>query len=104
MGKSKSYRWSDIAGALKDDGILRKEIGGIGASLKQVVVPAGTQAVRHDHSFEQFIQVLSGSGVLECEAGSIPLSPGTVIHLPPGSWHSAVFDTDTVLVEVNLDR
>ncbi len=103
MAASKFYRWSEITGS-ESDAILRREIVGIGASLKHVVVPAGTRAERHEHAFEQFIQVLSGSGVLECAAGSTPLKPGTVIHLPPGSWHSAVFETETVLVEVNLDR
>ena len=36
------------------------------------------------------------------DAGAIPLVPGTAIHLPPNTWHSAEFTADTVLMEFNL--
>lgn len=101
MSGSAAYDWKDVSGDTID-GIARKEIAGAGATLKHVDIPAGTEAGRHDHPFEQFIQVISGSGELQCAAGNVPLAPGVVIHLPAGSWHSAVFETDTVLVEVNL--
>lgn len=101
MPGAAAYDWKEISGETAA-GVTRKEISGGGASLKQVTIPAGTEAGRHDHPFEQFIQVISGSGVLECEAGRVKLEPGTVVHLPAGSWHSAVFETETVLVEVNL--
>ena len=101
MGKAVSYNWREVAGETVD-GITRKEIAGRGASLKQAIIPAGTEAGRHDHPFEQFIQVISGAGVLNCAAGEVRLEPGTVVHLPAGSWHSAVFESETVLVEVNL--
>jgi quercetin dioxygenase-like cupin family protein len=34
--------------------------------------------------------------------GEIALKPGVVVHFAPDAWHSAVFETDTVLVEVNF--
>ena len=49
------------------------------------------------------MHVLEGGGYLECEIGTIPFKPGTVIHLAPDVWHSAVFQTDTVLVEVEVE-
>ena len=101
MSGPAATNWRDVEGATTDD-IIRKEIAGEGVALKQVTIPAGTEAGRHDHPFEQFIQVISGSGVLQCGAGEVKLEPGTVVHLPAGSWHSAIFETDTVLVEVNL--
>ena len=75
---------------------------GAGATMRPVSVEAGRVAARHHHDFEQFLFVASGSGTLDCEAGSIPLRPGTALHLPPGAWHSAVFDADTLLIELNL--
>lgn len=75
---------------------------GAGATLRQVRVKAGHIAPRHSHPHEQFLLVLSGAGRLECEAGSVPLHPGTAIHFAPGAWHSAEFMADTVLVEFNL--
>jgi quercetin dioxygenase-like cupin family protein len=95
------FHWSDIAphGDAKTD---RRLIHGKGADLKRVIVPAGTEAGRHSHPFEQFFYVERGSGLLRCEAGDIPLRPGTVIRFERDAWHSAVFDTETVIIEVNL--
>ncbi len=95
------YHWSEIA-PHGDDKTDRRLIAGKGADLKRVVVPAGTEASRHAHPFEQFFYVESGSGRLRCEAGEIPLRAGTVIHFEPDAWHSATFDVETVLIEVNL--
>ncbi len=75
---------------------------GTGAALRQVHIKAGHTATRHSHPHEQFLLVLSGAGRLECEAGSVPLYPGTAIRLAPGAWHSAEFTADTVLAEFNL--
>ena len=75
---------------------------GAGAVVKTVHVKAGHIAQRHQHDFEQFLYVVSGSARLECEAGTIPLQPGVALHLDPGAWHSAEFVADTVLLEVNL--
>jgi quercetin dioxygenase-like cupin family protein len=72
--------------------------------LKRVVVKAGTVADRHAHDFEQFFMVLEGTGVLTCAEGEIALKPGVVIHFEPDAWHSAVFKTETVLVEVNFAK
>ena len=78
------------------------ELKGVGGALRQVSIKAGHVSARHHHDFEQFLYVVSGHGRLECEQGSIPLEPGTALHLPPGSWHSAEFMADTVLLESNL--
>lgn len=95
------YTWDSVPGHVQG-GTDRREIPGDGASLKMLRIPAGTTAARHSHPHEQFVQVLEGTGRLECEAGTIPLAPGTVIRFGPEEWHSAVFETDTVLIEVNL--
>ena len=77
-------------------------VPGEGASLKRIDVTAERKADRHSHPHEQFVLVVSGAGQLECEAGRVELRPGTVLHFPPGAWHSAEFTEDTVLVEVNI--
>lgn len=101
MSGTEVYRWDELP-ADTGSAAVRREIPGAGASLKQIEIPAGTRADRHSHSHEQFVVVLEGSGTLESEAGSVELRPGTVIHFAPNAWHSAVFATRTVLVEVNL--
>ncbi len=77
-------------------------LAGAGASLRQVQLAAGTVAARHAHEHEQFLLVVAGSGTLQCQAGEVPLLPGTVIRLAAGAWHSAMFTEATVLLEVNL--
>ena len=85
-------------------GAAAAPLPGAGAALRQVQVKAGHIATKHSHPHEQFILILSGAGRLECEAGSIPLHPGTAIRFAPGAWHSAEFTADTVLAEFNLNE
>ncbi|MBV9782638.1 MAG: cupin domain-containing protein [Acidisphaera sp.] len=70
--------------------------------MRQIHVKAGHVATRHSHPHEQFLYVLSGAAELQCEAGSVPLRPGTAIRFAPNAWHSAEFTSDTILVEFNL--
>jgi quercetin dioxygenase-like cupin family protein len=94
--------WGDVPPEGAGAAVRKRRIAGAGAELVRVEIGAGTRAGRHDHPHEQFVQVLSGSGVLETEAGRREFGPGTVFHFPPGAWHAAEFRTDTVLVETNL--
>ena len=80
----------------------KAELSGQGGTMRHVAIKAGHIATRHQHDHEQFLFVAAGHGRLECEAGSIPLLPGTALHLPAGDWHSAEFTADTVLIESNL--
>lgn len=94
--------WSDIPAASAGDTVRKRRIGGDAADLVLVEITAGTRAGRHSHPHEQFVQVISGNGVLETESGSTEFGRGSVSHFPPNAWHAAEFLTDTVLVETNL--
>ncbi len=59
----------------------RPEIPGAYATMRHVTVRGGHVAARHHHDFEQFLFVVSGSAMLQCEQGAIPLEPGTGLHL-----------------------
>ena len=96
--------WSDMAETATPTGARRRAIDGAGAGLVRIVVPAGTRAPRHSHDHEQFVQVISGSGTLETEQGRVGFTAGSVFHFPPGAWHAAEFETETVLVETNVSR
>lgn len=101
MNATTIYTWSSMPAEMAF-GVTKRGVQGAGASVKQVEVPAGCSAERHSHDHEQFVIVLGGTGTLECDAGSIALTPGVVIHFAPHAWHSTVFDTDTLLMEINL--
>lgn len=101
MPKTELFTWQDLP-AVAGNGAERREIVGAGASLKQVVVKAGTVAPRHSHDHEQFLLVLEGLARLETESGTVELRPGMVVRFEPEAWHAAEFIRDTVLSEVNL--
>ena len=94
--------WDDRTESVADNGVAKRAIPGAGASLVRVVVPAGVSSPRHSHDHEQFVQVVSGSGILETEQGRQPFSAGSVFHFPAGAWHAAAFETETMLIETNL--
>lgn len=101
MPRTDVITWIDLP-AVEAGGAERREIAGTGASLKQILVKAGTVAARHSHPHEQFLLVQEGLVRLKCEAGTVELQPGMVVRFDPGAWHAARFMRDTVLVEVNL--
>ncbi|TXM90587.1 cupin domain-containing protein [Methylobacterium sp. WL30] len=94
--------WDERDETVAENGVAKRTIPGAGASLVRIVVPAGTSAARHSHAHEQFVQVLSGSGILETEQGRAAFGPGSVFHFPAEAWHAAEFETETVLVEINV--
>ncbi|WP_204562101.1 cupin domain-containing protein [Azospirillum palustre] len=100
--KADVITWSDLP-AQTAEGVERRSLPGTGASLKHIVIKAGTSAPRHDHPHEQFVIVVEGRALLTCEAGPVDLRPAMVIRFDPGAWHSADFVEDTVLIEVNLN-
>lgn len=103
MTETSFCTWDEVApyGDAKAD---RRVVKGRAGDLKRVLVKAGTVAERHAHDFEQFFMVQEGTGALTCAAGVIALKPGVVIHFEPDAWHSAVFESDTVLIEVNFAK
>jgi len=103
MSGTTHFHWDEIE-PHGDEKADRRVIAGRAGDLKRVAVKAGTVASRHEHDFEQFFVVTQGTGTLTTATGDIPLRPGVVIHFEPNIWHSAVFDTDTVLLEVNFRK
>lgn len=102
MNTDHCVAWDDLPETAASGGVTKRAIEAEGGSLVRVTVPAGTKADRHSHPHEQFVQVVTGSGRLTTEQGERPFSSGSVFHFPVNAWHSAVFETDTVLVETNL--
>jgi quercetin dioxygenase-like cupin family protein len=94
--------WNDIPEEVFPSGVSKREIQGEGVSLVMVRLQSGTRADRHNHPYEQFVQVITGGGVLETEQGAQVFGPGSVFHFPPNTWHAARFERETVLIETNL--
>ncbi len=103
MSGTTHFSWDEVL-PYGDEKADRRLIAGAGGDLKRVSVAAGTVAARHEHDFEQFFMVQEGTGELTCAEGTIALQPGVVVHFQPNAWHSAVFFSDTVLLEVNFRK
>ena len=95
-------KWDDLLIVDAPGGVTKRRLAIGDATLVTVTVPAGTSAARHSHSHGQFVQVVSGTGTLATEQGEKPFGAGSVFVFPAETWHSAWFETDTVLVESNL--
>ncbi len=102
MNEDHCVAWDDLQDTVAPSGVIKRAIEGAGVSLVRVSVPAGTRADRHSHPHEQFVQVVTGSGRLTTEQGERAFRSGSVFHFPANAWHSAFFETATVLVETNL--
>ncbi len=95
-------RWSDLPEQATGPGVTRRRLAGAGMDLTLVQIAAGIAAPRHSHDHEQFVQVITGTGMLETAAGRQRFGPGCLFHFPKGTWHAAEFETDTTLVETSL--
>ena len=94
--------WQDLT-PQDTKGIEKRCLAGANGTLVQVDIPAGTQAPRHSHPHEQIVHVVSGTGTLETSEGTKRFQAGSLFHFPADTWHSAVFETPTVLVETNFN-
>lgn len=94
--------WDASPEEVSPSGIAKRVIQGEQMSLVMIRVPGGIMSDRHSHPHEQFVHVVTGSGVLETAQGQKSFAAGTVFHFPPNTWHAARFDSDAVLIETNL--
>ena len=95
--------WDDLEKQTPSASVTKRRLQGDGAAIVRLSIKAGTKADRHSHSFEQFVHVIAGRGVLETAEGTKPFTAGSIFHFPPEAWHAALFEEDTILVETNLE-
>ncbi|MCB1226629.1 MAG: cupin domain-containing protein [Verrucomicrobiales bacterium] len=62
-------------------------------SLAEATLPPGTATQRHYHQrSEEFYFILEGTGTMEIDGETRPVSPGDAILIPPGTWHQLTAD------------
>jgi quercetin dioxygenase-like cupin family protein len=67
-----------------------------GMALLAVQFAPGSRTDWHSHPGGQLLYVVSGSGLVQTEDGAtVSISPGDVVHAPPGErhWHGAMADS-----------
>jgi mannose-6-phosphate isomerase-like protein (cupin superfamily) len=85
------YQWGDNCDGwnLVDEASL---------SVKQELMPAGTQEVKHFHlTAQQFFYILKGSASFELPAQTITIKAGQGLHIPAGVQHKISNQSTEVL-------
>jgi quercetin dioxygenase-like cupin family protein len=66
-------------------------------ALRLYELEPGARTATHTHYWEREAFVLSGKGAMVGDGGTIPLTEGDVIYVPPGEQHRFVNASDRVL-------
>ncbi len=75
-------------------------VGGTTSSLGYSVFKPGSATTSVSHGVEEVAYVVSGSGRLDTEEGEVRFRDGDALHIPPGTWHAVVNDSDADVVMV----
>ena len=65
--------------------------------------PPGVDAGEHRHPFATASLVVEGSAIFSVDGVEIAASPGDIVAVPAGAWHTYRNDGDTSLKVVNID-
>ena len=75
-------------------------VGENSSSIGFSVFKPGSETTRVSHETEEVAYVVSGSGRLDTDDGEVRFATGDAIHIPPGTWHAVVNDSDADVVMV----
>ncbi|MBI4336384.1 MAG: cupin domain-containing protein [Chloroflexi bacterium] len=66
-----------------------------GLRLNLITFNPGARTVLHTHTMDQVLVVVAGRGILATEHEEHVVTPGDVVHVPPGErhWHGATQDS-----------
>lgn len=67
--------------------LVNQDAGCLSATQFLGVIPPGRPGV-HSHTYDEVVYVLEGDGVLHADGRSVPIGPGSGIHLPPLTEHA----------------
>lgn len=78
---------------LRKELIATKDTGGFGALL--VTFEKGAKLNFHTHTFEQFLYVTAGKGIVATRSKEYTVTPGAMVYIAPGEehWHGATKDS-----------
>ena len=80
--------------------VTEQRVEGNASSIGYSVFKPDTSTASVSHETEEVAVVVSGSGWLETDEGEIRFREGDAIHIPPGTWHAVVNDSDDDVVMV----
>lgn len=75
-------------------------VAGNASSLGYSVFTPGTVLTPVKHETEEVAYVVSGSGELRLDDGTVPFREGDAVHIPAGTWHAVANNGDTDVIMV----
>jgi quercetin dioxygenase-like cupin family protein len=80
--------------------VTEDRVGGNASSIGYSVFKPGSATGSVSHEIEEVAYVVSGSGRLDTDDGEVRFQTGDALHIPPGTWHAVVNDSDAEVVMV----
>lgn len=74
--------------------VTAERADGPAASLGYSVFKPGSATTSVSHETDEVAYVVSGSGRLDTDEGEVRFAAGDALHIPPGTWHAVVNDSD----------
>jgi quercetin dioxygenase-like cupin family protein len=80
--------------------VTSDRVGGNASSIGYSVFKPGSATTSVSHETEEVAYVVSGSGRLDTDEGEVRFETGDALHIPPGTWHAVVNDSEAEVVMV----
>ena len=80
--------------------VTEDRVGGNASSIGYSVFKPGSATTSVSHASEEVAYVVSGSGRLDTDDGEVRFATGDALHIPSGTWHAVVNDSDAEVVMV----
>jgi quercetin dioxygenase-like cupin family protein len=80
--------------------VTGERVGGNASSIGFSVFKPGSASGSVAHETEEVAYVVSGTGRLDTDDGEVRFEAGDALHIPAGTWHAVVNDSDDDVVMV----
>jgi quercetin dioxygenase-like cupin family protein len=80
--------------------VTQDQVDDTASSLGYSVFKPGSATSSVSHEVEEVAYVVSGSGRLDTSDGEVRFRGGDALHIPSGTWHAVVNDSDSDVVMV----
>ncbi len=80
--------------------VTGERVDGPAASIGYSVFKPDSATASVSHETDEVAYVVSGSGRLDTDEGEVRFAAGDALHIPPGTWHAVVNDSDADVVMV----
>lgn len=104
MTDTEAWNWNSIKPYANNERFVGRTIVADGVTIKRLEVRAGALAPSHQHPYDQWVHVYSGTMRITYEGAVFVLGAGSVLKIPANKPHSAYYETNCEIMEFGLGR